>query len=441
MDAIKQQAEELKVTWQSVYPTMRDTPSVWQAQVSGISAEQIDEVVRTTLYWLDQIDEPRGFKPAFHLAKAVITTSLSAAVTALKNIAAGQFGHLPGLMAALNQLLTGLNSATAFSQKQNVRGALGSLAGELSEALALLTTAQTELGQKKSLIDSVTETADVTLRKAQDIKETEKSAEAFLENLKEQIGDERKKALLDYETMKSDAEKVCDEFKTTIKNSADELISDLDERTKGLSLKIGEYHKSSAALLQEIEEDGKFIEQSKSQIEELLKRNGSLFEGLEKQQGILSELQRRSFEQSKLIEELLPRGASATLAHAFEHRAERLNVTKWLWAGSFGISILGLIVVTLCLADETKAATATQVLIEFLQRLPFAAPLVWLGWFSAVQYGNTIRVQEDYSFKAATSKAFAGYKRPHGAHGVCRFRRSKYGDDAPCSKNSRDTRP
>src|SRR5258705_2208482 len=45
-----------------------------------------------------------------------------------------------------------------------------------------------------------------------------------------------------------------------------------------------------------------------------------------------------------------------------------------------------------------------------LRRLPCAAPLIWLGWFSAIQYGNTIRVQEDYAFKAATSKAFAGYK-------------------------------
>src|SRR6478609_7987036 len=39
----------------------------------------------------------------------------------------------------------------------------------------------------------------------------------------------------------------------------------------------------------------------------------------------------------------------------------------------------------------------------------------WLGWFSAVQYGNTIRVQEDYAFKEATSNAFAGY-RDHMEH-------------------------
>jgi hypothetical protein len=52
---------------------------------------------------------------------------------------------------------------------------------------------------------------------------------------------------------------------------------------------------------------------------------------------------------------------------------------------------------------------------EIIVRLPLAAPLIWLGWFSAIQYGNTIRIQEDYAFKEATSKAFQGY-RDHMEH-------------------------
>jgi hypothetical protein len=48
-------------------------------------------------------------------------------------------------------------------------------------------------------------------------------------------------------------------------------------------------------------------------------------------------------------------------------------------------------------------------------RITLAAPLVWLGWVSAVQYGNIVRVQEDYAFKEATSKAFQGY-RDHMEH-------------------------
>lgn len=45
-----------------------------------------------------------------------------------------------------------------------------------------------------------------------------------------------------------------------------------------------------------------------------------------------------------------------------------------------------------------------------LLRLPVALPIVWLAWFSAIQYGNAMRLEEHYSFKEATSKAFAGYR-------------------------------
>ena len=62
-----------------------------------------------------------------------------------------------------------------------------------------------------------------------------------------------------------------------------------------------------------------------------------------------------------------------------------------------------------------QAGTSQALWQLILQRLPLAAPMIWLGWFSAVQYGNTLRVQEDYAFKEATSKAFAGY-RDHMEH-------------------------
>ena len=52
---------------------------------------------------------------------------------------------------------------------------------------------------------------------------------------------------------------------------------------------------------------------------------------------------------------------------------------------------------------------------QILYKIPLAAPLIWLGWFSAIQYGGIIRVQEDYAFKEATSKAFQGY-RDHLEH-------------------------
>lgn len=53
--------------------------------------------------------------------------------------------------------------------------------------------------------------------------------------------------------------------------------------------------------------------------------------------------------------------------------------------------------------------------MALLNKLPWVGPLIWVGWFSAIQYGNTIRVQEDYEFKEATAKAFIGF-RDHMEH-------------------------
>ena len=47
-------------------------------------------------------------------------------------------------------------------------------------------------------------------------------------------------------------------------------------------------------------------------------------------------------------------------------------------------------------------------------RLALTAPLIWLGWFSAKQYGYTTRLMEDYAYKEASAKSFEGYKREAG---------------------------
>ncbi len=47
-------------------------------------------------------------------------------------------------------------------------------------------------------------------------------------------------------------------------------------------------------------------------------------------------------------------------------------------------------------------------------RLALTAPFVWLGWFSARNYGHISRLSEDYEYKEASAKAFEGYKREVG---------------------------
>ena len=46
-----------------------------------------------------------------------------------------------------------------------------------------------------------------------------------------------------------------------------------------------------------------------------------------------------------------------------------------------------------------------------LQELPFAAPLIWLGWLSTRQIGILSKIRQDYNYKACTALAFEGYKK------------------------------
>jgi hypothetical protein len=138
---------------------------------------------------------------------------------------------------------------------------------------------------------------------------------------------------------------------------------------------------------------------------------------LNTQAKVVEELNGRNQRQAELIDTLLPKGASAGLAAAFAERRRQLELTKWLWMTLFIVSIACLAWSTTSVLSVLKElpAGSRDVWRELLFRLPFIAPFVWLGWFSAIQYGNTIRVQEDYAFKEATSKAFAGY-RDHMEH-------------------------
>ena len=55
--------------------------------------------------------------------------------------------------------------------------------------------------------------------------------------------------------------------------------------------------------------------------------------------------------------------------------------------------------------------TDKELLAALLYRLPVVAPVVWLAWFAAKQYGYASRLSEDYAYKAASAMAFEGYKR------------------------------
>lgn len=137
-------------------------------------------------------------------------------------------------------------------------------------------------------------------------------------------------------------------------------------------------------------------------------------------EGELTRLARDMESLKSKIEGLLPGAASAGLASAFHAQKERFAAPQKWWLRGFVATIIALIVVGFiglpiqwpwASATAAPAETWETILRHFTVRLPIVIPLVWLAIYAARNYTMALRVEEDYAFKEAVSRAFEGYKR------------------------------
>lgn len=100
------------------------------------------------------------------------------------------------------------------------------------------------------------------------------------------------------------------------------------------------------------------------------------------------------------------------LAGAFATQAQKVSGERLMWVAAFCASIGWLIFVAYSIISGTPGNGAPAFDPNSLLRgFPFAAPAIWLGWFSARQIGILARIQQDYAYKASTAVAFEGYKK------------------------------
>jgi hypothetical protein len=343
--------------WNAILPELESDPNNWKPYVSNLAI--VNEAVVILSEWFNRAKAPTGFAPIFHLAKGLLDTSLSAMEVALKGIEGGEYGQLRVFVASINQCLGITHTLIVFSDKYSSSELTNDLSAELQQALALLGTAQQELKNKTDKLNS---------------------AEELLSKITAAV------------------EKL---DKTSSKGT--EILKSLED------LEVGA--ESSA---ENIEEHEKIIKEATDRLSTLEKTNKELADKLRADHETLQKLQQTNEAQAKTIHELLPNAAGTGLAYAFGHRKAQLGGTRNMWMTAFILSLLGLCAISFWIISMTPHATET-LWLAYLQRLPLVAPLVWLAWFSAIQYGNVIRVQEDYAFKEATSNAFAGY-RSHMEH-------------------------
>lgn len=112
--------------------------------------------------------------------------------------------------------------------------------------------------------------------------------------------------------------------------------------------------------------------------------------------------------QRQKISDLLGDANRTGMASSFINRRDQYDkpLEQWLrlFVGSMVVLILMAVWVVIPLFSDGNWQ-------DLLTRLPLVAPAIWLGWFSAKQYGYNVRLMEDYTYKAAAAMAFEGYKR------------------------------
>jgi len=347
-------AEQLKQNWDNVRPNLAANRPAWKASSPHVALEQLDEVIGTLADWLGRVNAPKGFRPGFALSRALALASLPSAIAACQGLGRAEYGQFHPLATALTQSLTALHGMTVFSGRAGATAIAAELSANLAESLALTNTAQAEIASKQARLEA----AEKAALSVEEAKVSVEASQAQVDEILEGLA----------ETEKSST-------------AATEALAKREEKLATIEARHAEHDVAARELLAK----------------------------LEKSLGALGELQQESTRQSELIDALLPKGATAGLAASFAARVRSLELAKWMWMGGFVISICGLV----WIGQQVFRAPipdGSTLLAEFGKRLPLLGPMIWLGWFSAIQYGNVLRLQEDYAFKEATSKAFAGYR-------------------------------
>lgn len=352
--------ETIREAWASSLPVLQANPNIVEAVAPECSIEQCDEAVQTILRWASSNRAPHGFRPIYPIVRLQLAASLSTLSQQAQNLKGNPAAHFAGFFVQLLQCIAPITAACTFSDKAETHKAMGELGGELSQHIALMHTAQQELGLKMGVLEKSEATASLVHERAEAV------------------------------------EAAATEVESTV-------------------AKLAEQSTAASTHLQEIEEDHEEIEALKTRLDGLIKQNESLQTRLEEQSKHAQAIAQKADEQQKLLDELLPRGTSAGLASAFNQQRTRFGWSQIGWAAAFLGSVITLIVFAWSIKLGLPTSTPSEIWSYLLFRIPLASPLIWLGWFSAIQYGNVLRLKEDYAFKEATSMAFAGY-RDHMEH-------------------------
>jgi len=315
-------------------------------EVSDENLEALNVGVLTAVDWLKRKRAPSGYSSGFKVANSMCELILCQLISQAQQISANQHHLVQNFQSNLIALINTIHTMGILSSDMDKETIFDDLTLELSESVQQIKLAESELARKTEAI---------------------KDAEELYVKINE-FHDYISRCEIEITTKFQSAESSLDEIENK-KNETEELVTN-----------INSIHAETIAL--------------KNMMNEAKKELDKLIEAAQKQNSV--------------IESILPSAASAGLAAAFSSRISQLAWAKYIWLCVFVIALLGLTYSAYeILLFSVSISKPWQ---EILYRAPIALPLVWMAWFSAIQYGNNSRLLEDYAFKEATSKAFQGYR-------------------------------
>jgi hypothetical protein len=199
-------------------------------------------------------------------------------------------------------------------------------------------------------------------------------------------------------------------------DAAQKQAEQSSEQANALLVKINDAHTASAQHAAEVSGifgSVKVDRDNLTQIIEHLKGSDSSAASYEAR---IAELSNKLAKLNEQAEGLLPGATSAGLAHSFNAQKSRFSVPQQRWLRTFVWCIVGLLLVAAPSFINAIIGVSTNTSWEVIfrgmaLRLPIVIPLVWLAIYAGRNYMLSLRLEEDYAYKEAISRAFEGYKR------------------------------
>ena len=212
------------------------------------------------------------------------------------------------------------------------------------------------------------------------------------------------KLLEEMEALKINLTSANDEAKKIIVS-----ITGIEKKTNESSKTIEEVTPKIAATFTEIKELQKTLNVDAEKINTMSVTCEKNVEKIKQREENLQKQIETDHKIQKEIQQTLQDVNKHGMAGAFLKRKRELRWTAVIWGLLSVISMGVLIFISYMFAIAVLDSDSSDI-IRHLFKIPSVLAGIWLCWFCAKQFGYTIRIREDYSYKYAISMAFEGYK-------------------------------